>query len=79
MPNRATATIRLQKYSSLPWPNGWLASAGLRLFFKPSNRRTWLPVSTAEWMPSESMAELPVKLAATNLVTAMSRLAPMAP
>jgi hypothetical protein len=30
-------------------------------------------------MPSESMAELPVNRAATNLATAMMRLAPMAP
>jgi len=33
-----------------------------------------LPVSTSEWMPSDSMAELPVTPAATNLVTAMAKL-----
>jgi len=34
----------------------------------PINNRTWLPVSTTEWIPSESMAELPVRVAAPSLV-----------
>ena len=38
-----------------------------------------LPLSTSEWMPSDIMAALPVKAAATNLDTAMATLAPMAP
>ena len=38
-----------------------------------------MPLSTSEWMPSDIMAALPVKKAATNLETAMARLAPMAP
>ncbi len=33
-----------------------------------------MPVSTAEWMPSDSMAELPVSAAATNFVTAIREL-----
>ena len=37
----------------------------------PWRSRTWFPVSTKEWMPSENMAELPVIKAAANLVTAM--------
>jgi hypothetical protein len=32
-----------------------------------------LPVSTTEWMPSESIAELPVNAAATNFVVAIRR------
>jgi hypothetical protein len=32
-----------------------------------------LPVSTTECIPSESIAELPVKYDAVNLVTAISR------
>ena len=35
-------------------------------------------VSTREWTPSLSIAELPVKAAATNLTTAMARLAVLA-
>lgn len=38
-----------------------------------------LPVSTAEWMRSLSIAELPVILATMNLVMAMATLALMAP
>src|SRR5258708_35513706 len=41
---------------------------------KPRSSSPPFPVSTSEWMPSESMAELPVKKAATNLVAAMARL-----
>ena len=32
-----------------------------------------LPVSTAEWMPSDNIAELPVKKAAVNFVAAIRR------
>jgi len=37
-----------------------------------------LPVSTAEWMPSASMAALPVMAATTNFAAAMPRLAKIA-
>jgi hypothetical protein len=37
-----------------------------------------LPVSTTECTASLSMAELPVKLAAANLISAMAPLAPRA-
>jgi hypothetical protein len=37
-----------------------------------------LPVSTIEWMPSESIAELPVIPATTNFVTAIPRFDAMA-
>jgi hypothetical protein len=33
-----------------------------------------LPVSTSEWMPSATIAELPVRPAATNLMIATMRL-----
>ena len=36
-------------------------------------------MSTTEWIASESIDELPVKKAATNFATAISRLAAMAP
>ena len=39
-----------------------------------TSSRTSFKVSTAEWMLSASMAELPVTLAAMNLVTATPRL-----
>src|SRR5450755_3366169 len=45
----------------------------------PTRSRRPSPVSTVEWMPSESIAELPVAAAPTNFITAMARLAPMAP
>jgi hypothetical protein len=38
-----------------------------------------LPVSTAEWIASDNMAELPVVAATAPLVTAMATLAAMAP
>ena len=37
------------------------------------------PVSTSEWMPSESIAELPVAAAPANFITAMATLAAIAP
>jgi hypothetical protein len=45
----------------------------------PMRSRTSLPVSTLEWIPSEIMAELPVKLATMNLVPAIARFAAIAP
>jgi len=37
-----------------------------------------LPESTREWIPSEKMAELPLKYAAINLEAAIARFAAMA-
>src|ERR1044072_3011978 len=68
------ATTSGQKYSSLPCPKGCLVSAGFLLFFKPIINNSPLPVSTIEWMPSESIAELPEKKAAVSLVAAIARL-----
>jgi len=45
----------------------------------PTSSSAPLPVSTSECTPSDSMAELPVMPATTNLVTAMATLAAMAP
>ena len=53
--------------------------AGRWLRFMPTSSSTPLPVSTSEWMPSESIAELPVTPATTNLVTAIATFAAMAP
>jgi hypothetical protein len=39
----------------------------------PNSIKPPLPVSTSEWIPSESIAELPVKPAAINLVMAIVR------
>src|SRR5262245_44582381 len=44
----------------------------------PQSSSSPLPVSTNEWTPSDNMAELPVRKAATNLVIAMARLPPTA-
>lgn len=70
--NTRMATTKLQKYTSFPCPKGNLSSAGFLDCFKPCNNNSWLPVSTSEWIPSDSMAELPVKAAAMNLVIAIS-------
>ena len=68
------ATMKLQKYISCPRPKGKRSSAGFFDWRRPHSRRTWLPVSTTEWMPSENIAELRVTKAAMNLVTAISPL-----
>ena len=44
----------------------------------PTSSSTWLPESTTEWTPSASIDDEPVKANATNLLTAMPRLAPSA-
>ena len=44
----------------------------------PNNSNTSLLVSTTECMPSETIAELPVKAAAMNFVMAIRRFAPSA-
>ena len=70
--------MRLQKKTSLPWPNG-CSTLGLRCdSLMPTSRRMPLPVSTIEWIPSESIAELPVMPATTNFVTAIARFDAMA-
>src|SRR5690349_9595505 len=69
------ATIRVQKYRSLPCPKGWPSSAGRWLRFVPRSISPPLAVSTSEWMPSAIMEALPVKAAATNLVIMTARLA----
>ena len=51
-----------------------MGSAGFLACRRPNSNSTWFPVSTTEWMPSDSIAELPVMAAATNLVTAISAL-----
>src|SRR6476661_1840378 len=40
----------------------------------PRSSKPPLPVSTSEWIPSESIAELPVKPAAMNFVIAIAKL-----
>ena len=49
--------------------------AGCWLLRSPSSSSHSLAVSTSEWMPSDSMAELPVNQAATNLIAAIPKLA----
>src|SRR5258705_12950654 len=72
------ATINDQKYSSLPWPKGCVKSGGRRLWRRPNKSNAPLPVSTSEWIPSDSIAELPENVAATNLVTATATFPMMA-
>ena len=45
----------------------------------PSRSNNSLPVSAVEWMPSESMAELPVRNATMYLKMAIMRLDAIAP
>ncbi len=45
----------------------------------PIRSKTPLPVSTVEWMPSESIAELPVIPATMNFVVAIAAFEAMAP
>src|ERR1051326_6604292 len=78
MPKITIATITVQRYNSFPNPNGWAASAGLRLSRLPSNSSAPLPVSTSEWTPSATIAALPVNVAATNLLAAIARVAAIA-
>src|SRR6185436_21064023 len=53
-------------------------SGGRRLLFIPYCNSTLLPVSTSEWIASESMAELPENAAAANLLIATAVLPAMA-
>ncbi|OPX63569.1 MAG: hypothetical protein A4E30_00606 [Methanomassiliicoccales archaeon PtaB.Bin215] len=78
MPNMDMATMLVQKYNDLPYPKGWLSSAGCLARFNPRSSSTPFPVSTMEWIPSEIMAEEPVMAAAMNLTTAMARFPMMA-
>lgn len=45
----------------------------------PTSSRNSLPVSTVEWIASDSIAELPVMPATMNLVVAIATLAAIAP
>jgi hypothetical protein len=65
-------TINDQKYNSLPYPNGRSESGCLWLVFIPHNKNNWLVASITEWIPSETMEELPVTAAAVNFEAAIS-------
>src|SRR5262252_9742423 len=47
--------------------------------FRPTSSSSPSPVSTSEWMPSESIAELPVAAAPANFIAAMAAFAAIAP
>src|SRR4029453_7052408 len=53
------AASREQKKRSLPYPEGCLLSAGLRLRRNAAIRNTWFMVSPTEWAASDSIAEEP--------------------
>ena len=53
-------------------------SGGLRAWRRPQISSSWLVELTTLWTPSVSIADEPVIAAATNLDTAMPRLAPNA-
>jgi hypothetical protein len=72
--NTSSATMKLQKYSSRPYPAGWSRSAFFFATRIPYSSRSSLPVSTHECTASLSIAELPVNAAAPVLVTATSTL-----
>jgi hypothetical protein len=44
----------------------------------PNSNRSWLPLSTVEWIASLSIAALLVKTAAANFVAAIKRLGSVA-
>ena len=71
--------MRLQKYSSLPWPKGCFGEGGCWLRCTPTSSSRSLAVSTTEWTPSDIIAELPVMPATTNLVAAIATFAAIAP
>ncbi len=70
----STATMKLQKYSSRPWPIGCSGVACFCARCMPYSSSTSLPLSTKECTASLSIEELPVTAAATALVIATSRL-----
>jgi len=72
--NTSRATMKLQKYSSRPYPNGCTVSGFFSERRRPYSNSTSLMVSTSECTPSLSIAELPDRPAATNLAMAMHRL-----
>jgi len=57
-----------------PMTEGVIGVGRLATFVHAKKHQSPLPVSTSEWIASESMAELPVKAAAKNLITAIARL-----
>ena len=69
--NIRIATTKVQKYNSMPYPNGCCSSAGFEALFMPHKSSPWLLVSTIECTASLSIAELPVIAEAIILVMAM--------
>ena len=53
--NSSSATMKLQKYVTLPYPSGCFASGGFCACLRPMNSSTWLPQSANEWIASASM------------------------
>ena len=76
--NIKIATTNVQKYSSMPYPNGCLSSAGREDRLRPQSTKIWLLVSTMECTASLSMAALPVIAEAIAFVAAIRALAIMA-
>src|SRR6266850_6727884 len=76
--NSSTATRNAQKYTTLPYPRGCLASGARLASFMPNSSSTWLPQSAAEWIASASIALEPVTAAATPLAIRIPLLAPSA-
>jgi hypothetical protein len=74
-PKSRIATMKFQKYTSWPCPNGCSGSGGRRLRRIPNSSTPWFAVSTTEWTPSDSMTELPVKAAARNFAAAITKFA----
>src|SRR6185369_16006718 len=68
----SSATTKLQKYSSRPYPNGCAMSGGRAARRCPCSSSTSFPQSTSECTASLSMEALPLTVAATPFVTATS-------
>src|SRR3954471_12849905 len=78
-PKMSMATTRDQKKDSLPYPKGCFSSGGRAESRVPRRRSAVSPESTTEWIPSVSMAALPVQSAAMNLTVAIAMFARSAP
>src|SRR5215207_1821002 len=70
-----TAASSDQKNRSLPYPNGWVSSAGCRLSRSETSRKSWFVVSATECAPSASIALEPLSSPAVILATAIPRFA----
>src|SRR5258708_3339310 len=77
-PKITMATIRDQKYSSLPWPKGCSSSGGRRLLRIPNSKSNSLHESAVAWKASASIAGLLVIAAAAYLKRAIAMLAAIA-